>query len=162
MSEVNKVKIKDKLIYFIKTHITLVMILLAIIIWLTFSINFSVLSVTGESMEPTFKNGQLLFSHKTFMTFNRFDIIVYLDDTQRPVIKRVIGLPGETIEYKDNLLYINGNLINENYSIGETEDFYVQLGIDNYYCLGDNREHSRDSRAIGQIPKENIIAKVIL
>lgn len=157
-----KITIKDLIMGFIKTHKLFIFILTAIIIWLTFSINFSVLSVVGESMEPTLNNGQLLFSHKSFMTFNRFDIIVYLDDTQKPVIKRIIGLPGETVEYKDNFLYIDGNLIDETYSIGETEDFSVQLGIDNYYCLGDNREHSRDSRAIGQIPKENIIAKVIL
>ena len=112
-------------------------------------------------MEPNLHDGMLLFSRKTFMSLDRFDIVVCLDNTQTPIIKRIIGLPNDTIEYKDNNLYINGELVEENYSIGNTENFKVQIGKDNYYCLGDNREHSKDSRTIGQIPKENIIAEVL-
>ena len=146
---------------FIVNHKLFCIILIALFMILIFSFNFSMLGVSGNSMEPNLHDGMLLFSRKTFMSLDRFDIVVCLDNTQTPIIKRIIGLPNDTIEYKDNNLYINGELVEENYSIGNTKNFKVQIGKDNYYCLGDNREHSKDSRTIGQIPKENIIAEVL-
>lgn len=146
---------------FLHKHKKALIIITIILLVAIFSFNFSVLLVSGESMEPTLHNGTILFGRKTFMSLDRFDVVVCYNDNHSPIIKRIIGLPNETIEYKDNKLYINDELIEENYSIGNTEDFKVQLGKDNYYCLGDNRENSRDSRSIGQIPKENIIAEVL-
>ena len=86
------------------------------------------------------------------------------------MIKRVIGLPGDTIEIKDNVLYVNGNIYEEEYLDEGLEypDFFLSdLGYDTipedmYLVLGDNREDSLDSREIGLISKDNINGKIVL
>ena len=86
------------------------------------------------------------------------------------MIKRVIGLPGDTIEIKDNVLYVNGNIYEEEYLDEDLEypDFFLSdLGYDTipedmYLVLGDNREDSLDSREIGLISKDNINGKIVL
>jgi signal peptidase I len=79
-------------------------------------------------------------------------------------VKRVIGLPGDTLEYKDGYVYRNGNMLKEEY-IKEDMNFPFKTAVveDNHvFVMGDNRNGSRDSREIGSIPNDNIIGKVIL
>ena len=86
------------------------------------------------------------------------------------MIKRVIGLPGDTIEIKDNVLYVNGNIYEEEYldeGLDYPDFFLSDLGYDTipedmYLVLGDNREDSLDSREIGLISKDNINGKIVL
>jgi len=71
--------------------------------------------------------------------------------------KRVIGLPGEKIRYKNNKLYINDKIIEDSYAYGDTENFQeITLGNDEYFLMGDNREISLDSRSLGVIKKDEI------
>ena len=106
--------------------------------------------------------------HYKFFDIKRFDVISFEYDDTKYLIKRVIGLPGEKIEYKNNSLYVNGKLIEEDYLKNiKTEDFNIQkLGYETipdgkYLVLGDNRGDSLDSRSFGFIDENKILGKVI-
>lgn len=141
--------------------------------------------VSGDSMENTLYEGQSLLVSKISYAFDdpdRFDIIIFYphgkageDEDEYYTedeffVKRVIGLPGETVQIKDSKIYINGELLEENY--GKDSDIAfagiaeepVTVGEDEYFVLGDNREVSYDSRyeEIGMIKRKNIEAKVML
>ena len=122
--------------------------------------------VDGESMMPNLKNNEYLIVEKFNKSFKRFDIVVFKygkDD----LVKRIIGLPGDYVEYLDNKLYINGEEIEESFLNDNitTWDFNIDLiGYskipDNYYfVMGDNRTNSKDSRLIGLISKKDIKGK---
>lgn len=117
--------------------------------------------VNGKSMNNTLKNGDIMIldiiGYRT-SKLKRFDIVV-IDNGKDYLIKRVIGLPNEEIEYKDNKLYVNGKLIKDKYSKGKTNDFKVTVNNNSYYVLGDNREDSLDSRYYGSFNKKKILGK---
>lgn len=129
--------------------------------------------VEGNSMYPTLDSGSLGFSNVVGYKMNgieRFDVaIIYLKDDRKYLIKRVIGMPGDTVSFKDGDLYINGEMMEQDFLDSEyissypfqfTEDIApITLGDDQYYCLGDNRPNSRDSRFYGPFTKDEIIAK---
>ena len=116
-------------------------------------------------MVPTLKDNQILLLNKLDYKLNeidRYDIVV-IKVGNGEIIKRVIGLPGETIEYRNNNLYIDGHEVETEYNF-ETEDFTLnsicncdKIPQDKYLVLGDNRKNSSDSRGpIGLIDKSNI------
>lgn len=123
--------------------------------------------VTGSSMYPNLHDGDFGFSGVITKTagYERFDVVVLEnDETKQKIVKRIIGMPNEHIEYKNSELYINGELVEEEF-IDEyvyTNDFEYQLGDDEYFCLGDNREVSQDSRFYGPFNSQDIVAKSIL
>ncbi len=93
------------------------------------------------------------------ISINRFDIcVIDSDKASELLVKRIIGMPNETITYKDNKLYVNGEYIEETFLDDDvyTEDFEVTLGDDEYFCMGDNRNVSRDSRYYGSFKKSEI------
>lgn len=129
--------------------------------------------VVGSSMYPNFKNNDILILDKIsykFIDIKRGDIVsLYYADTKY-LIKRVVGMPGETIELINNTLYINGTKFEEEYLDASviTDNFSLkQLGYDRipddmYLVLGDNRGDSLDSRdsRLGLVDKKDIIGKV--
>lgn len=124
--------------------------------------------VNGTSMNPTLEEGDIMLLNKLSRnSIKRFDIIV-INYNNDDLIKRVIGLPGDKIEYKDNELYVNGKKIPEKFAKKKDEklkDYSIEslehsTVPDNYYfVVGDNRPNSLDSRMIGFIHKDNITGK---
>lgn len=116
------------------------------------------LTVSGESMEPTLSDGDTISINKDY-TLDRFDVVVFkFNDIT--YVKRVIGLPNETITYSDNKLYINDELIEDPYNDGNTDDFSITLKDGEFYCLGDNRAISTDSRKLGRMLESYIIGEM--
>ena len=129
--------------------------------------------IVGPSMTPTLRNGDIVILDKLsyrFSEIKRDDIVArYYADTKF-LVKRVVGLPGETVEFKDNKLYINGkyyeekylgdDIVTDNFSLEELN--YTTIPDDMYLVLGDNRGDSMDSRDsdVGLIPKKDIYGKV--
>ncbi len=118
--------------------------------------------VNGNSMAPTLNDGDKILYKKTD-SFKRFDIIVFKNDSNT-LIKRIYGLPGETIIINNGKIYINSTeLIDDNYAYNYTDgDNNITLGDNQYFVLGDNREISLDSRHFGPIEKNSIKGIVIL
>jgi signal peptidase I len=128
--------------------------------------------VIGASMEPNIHDGDYFILDKISYRFSepeRFDIVVfpYTQDTSKNYIKRIIGLPGETIDIKDGLIYIDDQVLEESYGMEvikyEGNQVYPLLIPENqYFVMGDNRNDSSDSRAkdVGTIAEDDIIGKI--
>lgn len=112
--------------------------------------------VNGSSMNDTLENGNFMILKKYDKEISRFDIVVIAHDKDQ-LIKRVIGLPKEDIEYKDGKLYIDDELIEDSFGKGKTFDFTDYCAEDEYFVLGDNREDSSDSRKFGCVQKKDIL-----
>lgn len=148
-------------IYIIFNTIALITSLLIFIPTRLYIISTS--SVTGEAMSPNYINGDYLLINKFDKRFSRGDVVIFqLEKSKKFLsIKRIVGLPLEKIEIKNGAVFINGQLLNENYSTGTTfGDVSVTLADDQYFVLGDNREESSDSRIFGPITKSSIEGKV--
>lgn len=146
-------------------------------VWLVITFVGQRTEVEGASMENTLHNGDNLIVDKLSYRFHdpeRFDIIVFPFQFQDNTyyIKRIIGLPGETVQIMDDgSIYINGEKLEENYgmevikpeTIGRAAE-PIELEDDEYFVMGDNRNNSSDSRTdmVGNIKRENIIGKAWL
>jgi len=128
--------------------------------------------VVGRSMDPTYKNGEMLMANKILYKMKnpeRGDVIIFKYSETQDFIKRIIGLPGETVMLKDGKLYINGNILEEsnylNSSIYTNGGEYLKEGETitvpegRYFVCGDNRPHSSDSRTFGPIDAKDIKGK---
>ncbi len=140
----------------IKELIPYLIIILVVMVIRTFI--FTPIMVDGQSMVPTLEGNEIMILKKYDTSYERFDIVVVNKSVEGDnLIKRVIGLPGETIYYENGLLYINDKVVEDVYAYGETLDFEkITLGADEYFLMGDNREISLDSRSIGVIKKQEI------
>ena len=142
-----------------KEAVTYLLIILFIILVRTYVV--TPVRVSGSSMANTLKNGEILLLNKfeyRFSDIKRFDIVVVKAHGER-IIKRVIGLPGETLKYENGILYINDKMIEENYLDEVTKDFTYEGKIPDeyYFVMGDNRDDSLDSRYFGCFPKKDIL-----
>jgi signal peptidase I len=166
-------------------------LLLALLIFLAVRSAVQNFKVEGESMLPSLENGQYIIVNKLAyaqIDLSKFDWIPFFDPGDDPVhhlfgtpergdvivfeaptkansdfIKRVIGVPGDTIEIKDSVVYVNGEPLVEPYIEGRTScpcgPWVVKPGT--YFVMGDHRNNSSDSRGFGAIPEETIIGKAL-
>lgn len=160
-----------------KGKIGLSVVLTCILYLIVFNVFFRVGKMNGYSMLPTLGNENIVTVNR-FSTVKRFDI-VYMKNPDKPnemVIRRVIGLPGEELYYKDDELYINGEGKSEPYLTDKKKMMEPMMLTDNfklsdvsnsqsipekhYFVIGDNRLSSRDSRTYGTVPSKLIIGKV--
>jgi signal peptidase I len=146
----------------------LLTITVVLIIFLALRFTIHSYKVEGISMEPSFHDGQYLLVNKLSYNLHspsRGDVIIF-EYPLRPsdlYIKRVVGLPGERIEIKNNGVYIDGELLDEPEYIEETNhNISIIVPEGEYFVLGDNRDHSADSRNGWTVPRENIIGRTWL
>ena len=145
-------------------------IIIILVVVLVRSFIITPVIVSGNSMKPNLNDGELLLVRKigyNEKTIKRFDIVVIKKDKEE-IIKRVIGLPGEHISYKNNKLYVNDKIVTEDYTHLDTKDFNLEeictcstIPEGKYLVLGDNRPISKDSRSIGLIDEKDIIGKSV-
>ena len=168
MSEKNKSILKDILSY--------ALIILAVVVIRVFV--FDPVRVDGPSMDTTLTNGEIIILNKfeyRKKDIERYDIVVVkitepgTNETKK-IIKRVIGLPNETIEVKNNKVYADGKKLKNDFTSSKTDDWDMSdIGLkkvpgDSYLVMGDNREVSLDSRysEVGTIKKDQIVGKASL
>jgi len=117
----------------------------------------------GHSMEPNLTDGQFVEAEpvEELSTLQRGDIVIF-EWNRAPLLKRLIGLPGETIEIRQGSIIIDGEVYDEPYEViaPEYAQEPIKLGEDEYYVLGDNRNDSRDSHNFGPITGEMIKERV--
>ena len=159
-----------------EAFVWIIQLALAFLLACLLVINFGVMtSNVGQSMEPTLASGDRVLTNRLvykLMEPKRGDLIVFKPNgnvNSHYYIKRVVGLPGETVQIIDGFIYINGEVLVEEVKFdkiefaGTVED-EMKLGADEYFVLGDNRNQSEDSRysSVGMITKREIIGKAWL
>ncbi|WP_318654256.1 signal peptidase I [Enterococcus sp. S22(2020)] len=134
-----------------------------------------IVTVSGFGMVPTLREGDKVVTKKT-SDLERFDLAVFTLGNEKIQVRRIIGMPGETIDYTSDTLYINEQPVDEKFLIDEvnesqkngrnyTENFArktVVIPEQYYFVMGDNRPYATDSRHYGFVAKKNIIGKVIV
>ncbi len=149
----------------IKKELIEYLIIILVVLFIRFFI-ITPIKVQQKSMFPTLNPNDIMILDKVSLKLGkleRFDIVVIKYENEY-LIKRVIGLPGEIVEYKEGELYINNIQIPETFIRVNTADFKLEEKIkdNNYFLVGDNRNNSTDSRIFGLIDKKNIIGKTSL
>ncbi|NLK20988.1 MAG: signal peptidase I [Epulopiscium sp.] len=165
----NKSFFKSEIFEFIRD----IIFILAVVVFIRTFV-FENTKVSGPSMEPTLYDGNILIVNKfeyRFINPKKGEIIVfpYKGDPSKHYIKRIIGLPGEVVDIRDGIVYIDGELLEEDYllepmyTMGEVT-YPFKVPMDTYFVMGDNRNRSSDSRYqdVGTIEKSKITGRAVI
>jgi len=141
-------------------------VLIAVVVFALLQLTLQSYTVVMSSMEPNFHDGDCIMVNKVSYRSSgpkRGEVIIFAPpfDSPHPFIKRVIGLPGETVEIKDEKVFIDGIPLEEEYVMA-LPDYTMpakEVPEDEYFVLGDNRNNSNDSHSGWMVPGDNIIGK---
>lgn len=144
-------------------------IALALIIFLAIHFSIQNYTVNDHNMEPGLHSGQFVLVNRLVYLFHspeRGDVIVFQepDNPGTDLIKRIIGLPGDTVKWDGTNVWVDGAKLNEPY-ITKASNYNantVMPGPNQYFVMGDNRPNSKDSRSFGVVPKDYIVGKAVL
>jgi signal peptidase I len=143
-------------------------LIMAVILYFLIDAVIGRVRVENISMQPTLHQDQFILVNKLAYrlgTFQRGDIIVFHfpGDPKEDYIKRVIGLPGESIEIRDEHVFVNGHMLDESY-IAAPPNYIKEYQVpeDGVFVLGDNRNQSSDSHLWGYVPKDNVVGKALI
>jgi signal peptidase I len=142
----------------------------AVVIFLLLQATVQSFVIVGISMQPNFQEGERLLINKVVYKFRQpesGEVIIFHPPTnqQADYIKRVIAVPGETVEVKDGAVYVNGTKLDESAYVKEPPNYtfiLMQIPENEYFVLGDNRNNSNDSHNGWTVPRESIIGKAWL
>jgi len=151
------------------TETVLISLVLAIVLYLFIMTPHE---VVGNSMHPTYKNGEFLMANKISYKFSqpqRGDVIIFKYSETQDFIKRIVGIEGDEVMIKDGKIYINGELLDESNYLTDTvvtnggsyihEGQTITVGDNQYFVCGDNRTNSSDSREFGPVDESKIKGK---
>lgn len=141
-------------------------LLILIVVFIFFKYVIGITVISGNSMTPTLEDNDIIITSNLIYTPERNDIVVYENDQGKHIIKRVIGLPNESVEIKDGIVFVEGKPQNENYTTGTPRNMdEVTIPENSYFLVGDNREpgESYDSRSgdVGPISKSQLTGKAL-
>lgn len=143
------------------------LVIVVVLLFLIFRFVLGISTVDGNSMDPTLKNGQRLVFFRLIRNYKVGDVICMRMPNGDQYVKRIIAGAGDTIALADGHVYVNGQELEEEYAAGTTDvqedtvEYPMTLEDKQYFVMGDNREHSIDSRSFGAIVVYQIQGKIL-
>lgn len=149
-------------------HDAIEIFLIFFVVFVVFKVIIGVSFVKGTSMFPTLHNNEVVLYTRIGSHYQRGDIISVKMPSGDYYVKRVVAVGGDEVDIRDGKLYVNGEEVKEDYAAGKTEQkagnvtYPYVVEDEKYFVMGDNREHSMDSRAFGAVVKSQIKGKLWL
>lgn len=143
------------------------LLLMIVVVALVFQFVFGITRVSGDSMEPTLHNGNIVFFLRFGDNYKVGDIVAVRMTSGEHYVKRIVAVSGDIVDIKDGCLYVNDTKVSETYGMGKTHaqdntiEYPYEIEENRYFLLGDNRENSVDSRAFGSLLDKQILGKLI-